>query len=145
MNPSLQVLKIIICFLCFFALGFTSEKMTGEEIEKYIQKKLKRNDKLLRINGKNLGDEGVSHLSKLPLLQTVSTLILYKGNFGDEGVRMLAASKNLGQLTALSLENNNITDNGVAYISRSQFLSNLKVLNLYHNRITDEGASLIAD
>ena len=76
MNQSLQVLKIIICFLCFFALGFTSEKMTGEEIEKYIQKKLKRNDKLLRINGKNLGDEGVSHLAKLPLLQTVSTLSL---------------------------------------------------------------------
>ena len=64
-------------------------------------------------------------MAKLPLLQTVSTLILYKGNFGDEGVRMLAASENLGQLTALYLENNNITDKGVAYISRSQILSNL--------------------
>ena len=118
MNSYLQALKVILCFLCFFALGFTPEKMTGEQIEKYIQKKLKRNDMLLSINGKNLGDEGVSHLAKSPLLQTVSTLILYKGNFGDEGVRMLAASENLDQLTALYLENNNITDKGVAYISR---------------------------
>ena len=43
MNSSLKVLKIIICFLCFLAFGFTSGKMTGEEIERYIQKKIKRN------------------------------------------------------------------------------------------------------
>ena len=75
--------------------------MTGEEIERYIQKKLKRNDQVLRINGKNLGDEGVAHLAKSSLLKTVSVLILYKGNFGDEGVRALAESKNLNQLIAL--------------------------------------------
>ena len=47
-------LKILLPFLCFFALGFASPLMTGEEIEKYIQKKLKRNDQVLRINAKNL-------------------------------------------------------------------------------------------
>ena len=110
MNIPLYKLRVILCFLCFFFLGSASPRMTGEEIERYIQKKLKRKDNLLRINDKNLGDEGVAHLAESSLLNTVSTLILYKGNFGDEGVRALAGSENLGKLTVLFLENNNISD-----------------------------------
>ena len=138
-------LKILLPFLCLFVLGSASPKMTGEEIGNYIQKKLKRNNQVLRINSKNLGDDGVAYLASTPILKTVKTLILYKGHFGDEGVRALAESENLDQLTALYLENNNITDLGVEHISRSEYLSNLKVLNLYHNQISDKGAGLIAE
>ena len=67
--------------------------MTGEEIGKYIQKKLKRNNQVLRINSKNLGDEGVAYLAGSSILKTVSTLIIYKGHFGDEGVRALGEIK----------------------------------------------------
>ncbi|GIT65560.1 MAG: hypothetical protein Ct9H300mP23_11870 [Nitrospinota bacterium] len=56
----------------FLHPGSAPPKMTGEEIERYIQKKLKRNDQVLRINGKNLGDEGVAHLAQSSLLKTVS-------------------------------------------------------------------------
>ena len=97
----LYMLKILLPFLCFFVLGSASPRMTGEEIGKYIEKKLKRNNQVLRINAKNLGDDGVAYLARSPILKTVETLILYKGHFGDEGVRALAESENLDQLTAL--------------------------------------------
>ena len=94
--------------------------MTDEQIEKYIALKLKRNDRVLRLNEKSIGDKGVKFLATSPLLESVEKLIIYKGNIRDEGVRALADSRKLVQLTALYLENNQITDRGAGMIASSR-------------------------
>ena len=83
-----------------------------KKIEKYIALKLKRNDRVLRLNEKSIGDDGAKFLATSPLSESVETLIIYKGNIRDEGVRALAESRKLVRLTALYLENNHITDRG---------------------------------
>jgi len=136
---------LILAFLYVFTLGAVSSPMSGTAVEKYIQKKLKRNNKILRINEKNLGDLGLAVLAQSPLLRSVTTLVLYKVNISDEGVRALAESPHLKNLEALYLEHNFITDRGVEIISNSMTFSKLKILNLFYNQITDVGAKAIAD
>ena len=67
---------LILAFLYVFTLGAVSSPMSGTAVEKYIQKKLKRNNKILRINEKNLGDLGLAVLAQSPLLRSVTTLVL---------------------------------------------------------------------
>ncbi|PIP71716.1 MAG: hypothetical protein COW89_10360, partial [Nitrospinae bacterium CG22_combo_CG10-13_8_21_14_all_47_10] len=130
---------LIVALLSVFIFGAVSAPMSGQEIEEYIKKKLKHNEKILRINEKNLGDSGLAVLAQSPLVRSVTTLVLYKVHIGDEGVRALAGSSNLKNLEALYLEHNLITDEGAEIISNSKTFSNLKILNLYHNQITDKG------
>ena len=59
-----------------FTLGAASGTMSGTAVEKYIQKKLKRNDKILRINEKYLGDSGLAVLAQSPLVRSITTLVL---------------------------------------------------------------------
>ena len=89
---------LILAFLYVFTLGAVSSPMSGTAVEKYIQKKLKRNNKILRINEKNLGDLGLAVLAQSPLVRSVTTLVLYKVNISDEGVRALAESPHLKNL-----------------------------------------------
>ena len=99
----------VALWLPFFFISLVAASnisMTAEQIEKYIQLKLNRNDRVLRLNEKLIGNEGAEILAKSPLLSSVETLIIYKGNIGDDGVRALAGSKQLAQLTAIHLENN---------------------------------------
>ena len=90
-------------FIYVFTLGANSGAMSGTAVEKYIQKKLNRNDKTLRINEKNLGDSGLAVLAQSPLVGSVTTLVLYKVHISDEGIRALAESPNLINLQALHL------------------------------------------
>ena len=108
---------LILPLLYIFTLGAVSPPMSGTAVEKYIQKKLKRNNKTLRINEKNLGDSGLAVLTQSPLVRSVTTLVLYKVKISDEGVRALAESPHLKNLEALYLEHNFITDRGVEIIS----------------------------
>jgi hypothetical protein len=105
--------------------------MTDEQIEKYIASKLKRNNRVLRINEKSIGDEGAKFLAESPLLEGVEKLIIYKGNIRDEGVQALADSKKLARLTALYLENNYITDRGARMIASSEIFKNLQILKYF--------------
>ena len=73
--------------------------MSGTAVEKYIQKKLKRNKKVLRINKKNLGDKGLAILAQFPLVRSVRTLVLYKVNISDKGIRALSESPNLEMIS----------------------------------------------
>ena len=130
---------LALVFFYVFTLGATSGTMSGAAVEKYIQKKLKRNDKILRINEKNLGDSGLTVLAQSPWVRSITTLVLYKVHISDEGIRALAESPHLKNLQALHLEHNFITDKGVEIISNSETFSNLKTLNLYHNQITEIG------
>ena len=113
----------VALWLPFFFISLaanSSASMTDEQIEKYISLKLKRNDRVLRLNEKSIGDKGVKFLAKSPLLESVEKLIIYKGNIRDEGMRALADSRKLVQLTALYLENNQITDRGAGMIASSK-------------------------
>ena len=112
-----------------------TELMPVDQLEKYIQKKLRRNDTTLKINDKYIGNEGAKALAQSDLLRNVKTLVIYKGGIGDRGVRALAESKNLGSLGKLFLENNNITDEGARILASSSTFANLNVLNLYRNQI----------
>ena len=112
----------VALWLPFFFISLVAASnisMTAEQIEKYIQLKLNRNDRILRLNEKLIGDDGAKILAKSPLLSSVETLIIYKGNIGDDGIRALASSKQLAQLTAMHLENNHITDHGAKIIASS--------------------------
>ena len=71
-----QVLLLI--FLCVFILGAASKTMSGEAVEKYIQKKIKRNDKVLRINKKNLGDKGLAAIAQSPLVCSIEAAKLQR-------------------------------------------------------------------
>jgi len=79
----------------FFVVSASPVRMSGEDLLQYIEKKLRRNSVTLRINNKNLGDEGAKTLAQSPLLKSVKTLVIYKGNIGDAGVRALADSTSL--------------------------------------------------
>ena len=92
-------------FFYFSLVAASNPIMASEEIEKYIARKLQRNDRILRINERPIGDEGVRILANSSLLKSLETLIIYKGDIRDEGVLFLANSKNLSQLKNLYLEN----------------------------------------
>ena len=97
----MSVNRWVALWLPFFYISSVAASngvMTGEEIEEYIARKLKRNDRILRLNEKSIGDEGVKILAQSLLLKNIETLIIYKGNIRDEGVRALADSKKLPQL-----------------------------------------------
>ncbi|SVD76578.1 uncharacterized protein METZ01_LOCUS429432, partial [marine metagenome] len=77
----------VALWLPFFYISLVAASntvMTGEEIEKYIERKLKRNKQILRLNEKSIGNEGAKVLASLHLLENLETLIIYKGNIQDE-------------------------------------------------------------
>ena len=108
---------------------------TPEKLQKYVERKIKRNDKVLRINLKPIGDAGAKFLAEFSPLKNLTTLILYGAGIGDEGARSLAHSTTLANLTSLSLENNLVSDEGVKFLADSKTLSKLTTLNLYRNKI----------
>ena len=88
---------LILAFLYVFTLGAVSSPMSGTAVEKYIQKKLKRNNKILRFNEKNLGDSGLAVLAQSPLLRSVTTLVLSS----EEHTSELQSRRNLACLLPL--------------------------------------------
>ncbi len=72
----------VALWLPFFYISLVAAStapMTGDQLEKYIARKLKRNDRILRLNEKMIGDKGAKVLAESPLLKNVETLIIYKG------------------------------------------------------------------
>ncbi len=66
--------KWVALWLPFFYISLVAAStvpMTGDQLEKYIARKLKRNDRILRLNEKTIGDEGAKVLAQSPLLKNV--------------------------------------------------------------------------
>ena len=54
--------RLVALWLPFFFVSLavnSTASMTDEQIEEYISLKLKRNDRVLRLNEKSIGDKGV--------------------------------------------------------------------------------------
>ena len=135
-------LGILIIFI--FSLGVASP-MPQDELRKYVEKKIKRNDQALRIRSKLLGLQGAKFLAGSPLLQNVKTLVLFDTGLGDKGTQVLVESKILKNLISLNLGGNNIGDEGAKKIAHSSNLTNLEALDLYRNQIGNAGASALAN
>ena len=121
---------------CLFLVSASSPVLQGDALLKYVEKKLRRNASILRLNAKIIGDAGMAELAQSPLLDKVTSLVVYQGDVGDEGIAALAQSKHIRNLKELYLESNRITDAGANTLARSPVFSGLEVLNLYRNRIT---------
>ena len=62
-------------FFYISLVATSNNAMTSDEIEKYIERKLNRNDRILRLNEKSIGDAGAKILAKSPLLKNIKTLV----------------------------------------------------------------------
>ena len=105
--------------------------------------------KRLNLEGNNITDEGVKHLSTA-LTHTnckLNSLDLRNNNIIDEGVKHLSAALTHTncKLNSLDLPNNKITDEGVKHLSTALTHTNctLNSLNLKYNNITDKGKNLL--
>ena len=108
----------IFCLILIWpVMGNTGPVMDLDQLHKYVNKKIKRNEAVLQIKSKTIGDEGAIFLANSPLLQKVRKLVL-----NDTG----------------------ITDTGIRALSKSAFLGNLKILDLGHNQIRDRGVQALA-
>ena len=80
----------------FLSLGVNSNaSMPSEKIEKYIALKLKRNDRVLRINEKSIGDEGAKAFAESPQSKKYPKLDLYKNQVTTDGNKYLTESEML--------------------------------------------------
>ena len=67
-KPSWRALGLLLVFLFSFA---AAQQMSPEALEKYIEKKLRRNHHTLRLNEKIIGDQGAVLLARSPLMKSV--------------------------------------------------------------------------
>ncbi len=77
-KPGWRALGLLLVFLFSFA---AAQQMPPEALEKYIEKKLRRNHHALRLNEKIIGDQGAALLARSPLMKSVKVLKIYKGEF----------------------------------------------------------------
>jgi len=138
MRPNRWILFGI--FLVFLFNVGASPLMPLDKLEKYVQKKIKRNNQVLKIKSKHLGDQGAQFLAESSLLQNVTILALIDTMIGDEGIRALANSKNLTQVTILQLGNNRISDVGVKEIANSKTFSNIELSLIGQNLLDSRHA-----
>jgi len=66
----------------------------------------------LVLRGNELGDAGVTHLARLPLMRQLRMLDLYHNEIGPDGVRALIDHHALVGLEVLDLSYNDIGDDG---------------------------------
>ena len=108
----------------------------------YVNQNLKR----LRLPNNNLRDGGISIVSALSQITTLTELNL-KNNLLSEVVvdELSSAIKNNKLIETLNLSGNNLKTNGIIRIAQPlSVISNLKVLNIQNNQITEGAADAIA-
>ena len=110
-----------IFFLIFIwtVSGDTGPVLDLEQLHQYVSKKIKRNETVLRIKSKTIGDEGALFLANSPLLQKVHKLVLNDTGITDTGIRALAKSVFLGTLKTLDLGHTQIRDRGAQHLAES--------------------------
>ena len=103
--------------------------------EKYIQARLQRNPKVLKLSDMEVTAMEVVYISQHPDLKQLEVLDLRKNGFGDEGLAAIAHSPVLTNLKELDVRNNNITRVGMEFLAKSNSLAHLEKLDLRINKL----------
>lgn len=103
--------------------------------EKYIQARLLRNPKVLKLSGMEITELEVIYLSQQTSLQQLEILDLRKNGFGDVGLDAIAHSSTFSNLKELDLRNNSITRIGMESLAKTSVLTQLEKLDLRINKI----------
>lgn len=103
--------------------------------EKYVQARLYRNPKILRMSEMEVSAMEVVYLSQHPDLKQLEILDLRKNGFGDAGLDAIAHSPVFINLKNLDLRNNQITRVGMESLSKTKTLGNLEKLDLRINKL----------
>jgi len=138
-NPSCGTFALSAIALLSFALPCHAENAEEvaiaaiESIGGTVRGIARNSDELevdFHLNGTDLNDEGLTHVSKL---KNIASLHLGGTKITGAGMRHL---KGLKQLQRLHLEKTEVDDEGLAELGG---LSELEYLNLYATKITDAG------
>jgi Ran GTPase-activating protein (RanGAP) involved in mRNA processing and transport len=103
--------------------------------EKYIQARLLRNPKVLKLPNMEVTALEVVYLSQQTSLQQLEVLDLRKNGFGDVGLDAIAHSTVFENLRDLDLRNNQITRIGMESLSKTRVLTKLEKLDLRTNKM----------
>ncbi len=103
--------------------------------EKYIQARLLRNPKVLKLPGMEISALEVVYLSQQTSLQQLEVLDLRKNGFGDVGLDAIAHSSIFSNLKELDLRSNQITRVGMESLAKTTVLTRLEKLDLRINKM----------
>jgi Ran GTPase-activating protein (RanGAP) involved in mRNA processing and transport len=103
--------------------------------DKYVQARLLRNPKVLRLANMEITALEVVYLSQQPNLKQLEVLDLRKNGFGDMGLDVIAHSDTFSNLRELDLRNNLITRLGMESLVKTSVLTKLEKLDLRANKM----------
>ncbi len=103
--------------------------------EKFIQARLLRNPKVLKLPDMEITALEVVYLSQQTRLEQLEVLDLRKNGFGDLGLDAIAHSGVFSNLKELDLRSNHITRLGMESLAKTQVLTKLKKLDLRTNQM----------
>jgi Ran GTPase-activating protein (RanGAP) involved in mRNA processing and transport len=103
--------------------------------EKYIEARLSRNPKMLKLSDMEVSALEVVYLSQQSSLQQLEILDLRKNGFGDVGLDAIAHSAVFANLRELDLRSNQITRLGMESLAKTSVLTKLEKLDLRTNRM----------
>lgn len=103
--------------------------------DKYIQSRLLRNPKILRLADMEITALEVVYLSQHSSLQQLEILDLRKNGFGDVGLDAIAHSSIFSNLKELDLRSNLITRLGMESLAKTSVLTGLEKLDLRTNKM----------
>jgi Ran GTPase-activating protein (RanGAP) involved in mRNA processing and transport len=102
---------------------------------KYVESRLLRNPKILRLADMEITALEVIYLSQQTSLQQLEVLDLRKNGFGDVGLDAIAHSEIFSNLRELDLRNNQITRLGMESLAKTSVLVKLEKLDLRTNKM----------
>jgi len=102
---------------------------------KYVESRLQRNPKILRLADMGITALEVVYLSQQTRLQQLEVLDLRKNGFGDVGMDAIAHSEIFSNLRELDLRNNQITRLGMESLAKTRVLIKLEKLDLRTNKM----------
>lgn len=103
--------------------------------EKYIQARLLRNPKVLKLPDMEITALEVVYLSQQTSLQQLEVLDLRKNILGDVGLDAIAHSDVFENLRELDVRNNQITRIGMESLTKTRVLTKLEKLDLRTNKM----------
>ena len=103
--------------------------------DKYIQARLLRNPKVLKLADMGITALEVVYLSQQASLKQLEVLDLRKNGFGDVGLDAIAHSDIFSNLKELDLRSNQITRLGMESLAKTSVLTKLEKLELRNNKL----------
>jgi len=103
--------------------------------DKYIQSRLLRNPKVLKLSDMEITALEVVYLSQQISLRQLEVLDLRKNGFGDVGLDAIAHSAIFSNLKELDLRSNQITRLGMESLGMTRVLTRLEKLDLRTNKL----------